>query len=104
MRAKLLRSIFLFALLLAPAAFCVAKAMPEIQVYFEEFAEPCLSVSGRVVHVTNAEGESLEVFNITGVKVGSYKIDSPDKQITLNLSKGCYILRLGKITRKVALP
>lgn len=77
--------------------------MPEIQVYFEEFAEPAISVSGKTVHVTNAEGQTLEVYNITGVRVGSYKIDSPDKQITLSLTKGCYILRVGKITRKVAL-
>lgn len=55
------------------------------------------------VHVTNAEGKNLEVYNITGVRVSLIRIDSNDKQINLNLSRGCYILKVGKVVRKVTI-
>ncbi len=55
------------------------------------------------VHVTNAEGKNLEIYNITGVRVSLIRIDSNDKQISLNLTRGCYILKVGKIVRKVTI-
>ena len=55
------------------------------------------------VHVQNAAGETLEVYNLTGVKVASYKVDGADRQFSLNLGKGCYIIKVGKLVRKTAL-
>lgn len=65
------------------------------------FSEVQLTTEGRVVHVKNAAGLKLEVFNVTGVLVSSVKIDSQEKSITLSLDKGIYILRVGNVTRKV---
>lgn len=66
-------------------------------------AEVQISVSRKTVHVRNAQGLTLEVYNLTGVRVATCHIDSPDKQFTLNLDKGLYILRVGNLTRKVQL-
>ncbi|MCR4921039.1 MAG: T9SS type A sorting domain-containing protein [Bacteroidaceae bacterium] len=62
-----------------------------------------LTVNGTTVHVTGASGESMEIFNLTGVKVATITIDSTDKSFTLNLPKGCYILKVGKVVRKVSI-
>jgi hypothetical protein len=59
-----------------------------------------IEVEGTQVHISNAEGLTLEVYNLTGVRVGNYKIDSDDKVINLNLKYGCYILKVGKVVRK----
>lgn len=61
-----------------------------------------ISVRGDVVHIQNAQGQTLEVFDITGKDVAKIAIDSNDKTIDLNLRKGCYILRIGKFTKKIA--
>ena len=66
-------------------------------------AEVQVSVARKTVHVRNAQGLALEVYNLTGVRVATVHIDTPDKQITLNLDKGLYILRIGSFTRKVQL-
>ncbi|MBR0202588.1 MAG: T9SS type A sorting domain-containing protein [Bacteroidaceae bacterium] len=60
-------------------------------------------VSGAQVHVSGAEGQMLEVYNLAGVRVAVMKIDSEDKSMTLNLPKGCYILRVGNTARKVSI-
>ena len=60
-----------------------------------------LSVSGVNVHVTGANGEEMGVFNLTGAKVATIRIDSADKTFALNLPKGCYLIKIGKIVRKI---
>ena len=62
-----------------------------------------LTIRDSKVHVTNAEGKNLEIYNITGVRVSLIRIDNNDKQINLNLSRGCYILKVGKVVRKVTI-
>ena len=62
-----------------------------------------IEVEGTQVHISNAEGLTLEVYNLTGVRVGNYKIDSDDKVVNLNLKPGCYILKVGKVVRKISI-
>ena len=52
------------------------------------------------VRVQDAESQRLEVYNVLGVRVASYSIDSNDKTFTLGLQRGCYILKVGKVVRK----
>lgn len=63
--------------------------------------EITIKTEGRKVHVNGAEGETLEVYNVAGVKIASYSIDAPEKTISLNVSRGVYILRVGNVARKV---
>lgn len=63
-----------------------------------------LAVDGTKVHVSGAEGAVLEVYGLTGTRVASYRIDSNDKSIQLNgLARGYYILKVGKVVRKVSI-
>lgn len=60
-----------------------------------------ISVSGQTAYVTGAQGETLEVVSLTGRLVMSVKIDSPNQRVELNIPKGCYILKVGKVVRKI---
>lgn len=64
-------------------------------------ASPTLHVDGNVVSVQGGSGMTLEVVSLTGRAVASFKIESPAQRIDLNLPKGCYILKIGKVVRKV---
>ena len=62
-----------------------------------------LSINGGNVTISGANGEVMEIFNLTGVKVSTIRIDSNEKTFALNLPKGCYLIKVGKIVRKVSL-
>ena len=61
------------------------------------------TLEGDVVTVTGAQGKSLLVVSLTGRLLASYRITSPSQRVELNLSKGCYILKVGKVVRKVSI-
>ena len=54
------------------------------------------------VTINGAQGLTLEVVSLTGRLVKTVKIESPAQRIELNVPKGCYILKIGKVVRKVA--
>lgn len=60
-----------------------------------------ISVDGNSVQVNGAQGMTLEVVSLTGRLIASYKIETPAQRVDLNVSKGCYILKIGKVVRKV---
>ena len=62
-----------------------------------------ITKSGLNIRVQNAGGQTLEIFNITGKRISTCKIDSNDTTVSLSCGKGCYILKLGKIARKVSI-
>ena len=62
-----------------------------------------ISVSGSTVTVSGAQGQTLEVVSLTGRCLLSVKIESPAQRIELNVPKGCYILKIGKVVRKVSI-
>lgn len=68
-----------------------------------QFDETSIAVEGHTVTVSGAQGKKLEVVSLTGRLVAEYEIDAPVQRVELNLSKGCYILRVGKVVRKVSI-
>ena len=62
---------------------------------------PIISTEGNSVTVQGASGMTLEVVSLTGRTVATYKIEGTSQRIELNLPKGCYILKIGKVARKV---
>ena len=60
-------------------------------------------VNGSNVRIQNGNSQILEVYNVTGVRILTFRIDSEDKTISMNLPKGIYILKVGKFVRKVSL-
>lgn len=69
-----------------------------------EQAPITISVSESTVHIKNADKKIVSIFNLTGVEVKRISIDSPSKTIDLSfLPKGCYIIKIGNVARKVYL-
>lgn len=62
-----------------------------------------INIKDNQAHIMNAEGKTLEIYNLTGMRVTRVPIDSNDKQITLNLTRGCYIVKVGKVVRKITI-
>lgn len=92
----------LLLLLAAPVSLKAADAemMPIEQNVDDDIN---ISVSGQTVTISGAQGETLEVVSLTGRRVLTVKIESPAQRIELNVPKGCYILKIGKVARKVAI-
>lgn len=57
---------------------------------------------GSTLRVTNAAGLDLYVYSVTGVRVMSVKVDGADKSYNLNLHRGCYIVKVGNVVRKIS--
>lgn len=91
-----------------PSAFIDSSLNPEAPEFESQDADPDLTpititVNGTQVRVANACGKSLEIYNLAGVRVASFKIDSDDTTVSLNLPRGCYILKVDKVVRKAAI-
>lgn len=67
-----------------------------------ELSAVSVEQTGNKVTVSHAEGNTLEIFSLTGAKLSTIKIDSDVKTIDLNLKKGCYILKVGNVVRKIS--
>lgn len=99
-------------LLILTLAFSLQVALP-LTARTTDAAEPApaeqidddisISVNGQTVTVTGAQGETLEVVSLTGRRVMTVKVESPAQRIELNVPKGCYILKIGKVVRKVSI-
>ncbi len=93
----LILAISMFVVGLTPAMS--QDSSPKIE---QEITATTISVQGSTLHIKNAEDMSLEIYNITGLKVKSLRIGSTEEQVELsNLPKGCYIVKIGKCVRKV---
>lgn len=101
MTKRLLIFSFIAALtLMAPQSVKASDAeMPAVEQTIDE--DIVISVSGQTVTISGAQGQTLEVISLTGRCVTSAKIESPVQRIDLNVPKGCYILKIGKVVRKV---
>ncbi len=61
-----------------------------------------LTYTDGVLYITGAEGCTLEVISLTGKRVIEEQITSPSQKIELNIPKGCYIVKVGDLVRKVS--
>ena len=67
-----------------------------------ELSATSIVVKG-TLSVYNANGNILEIFSLTGTKVATIRIDSNEKTVDLSLKKGCYILKVNKVVRKISI-
>lgn len=65
-------------------------------------AEVTVKVEGQQLRVVGAAGMTLEVYSLTGTKVLAASVEANDKTFSLNLPRGWYIVKVGSLTRKVA--
>lgn len=55
-----------------------------------------------VLYISGGEGKVLEVVSLTGRRMLELQLDSPAQKIELNVPKGCYIVKVGSVVRKIA--
>lgn len=67
-------------------------AFNDINIYFEQ----------NILRITGGEGLRLQIFNVTGILVVCENIDSADKRFSLDLPHGCYIVKVGKLVKKIS--
>ncbi len=97
------RRLFITALIALLLGAPICASAEEMLAIPEQETTITMTVSGSNVRVCGAEGETLDIYNLAGVKVKSIRIDSADKTFTLSLSKGCYILKIGDVARKMSI-
>ena len=102
MKKNLLILSLMAAMIAAPRYMNAAGlTMPGIEQLADD--EVTLSVNGQSVTVTGAQGMTLEVVSLTGRRIKTIKIENPSQRVELNIPKGCYILKVGKVVRKVSI-
>lgn len=63
-----------------------------------------MEIKGAHVYISNAENKQLEIYNITGVCIETHRIETNDVNIRLSLPRGYYLLKVGKVVRKISIP
>lgn len=102
MRKFTLIIFFIFSLLSTGISY--AQEAKKTKPVETEQSNVVLTIEGNMVHIQNVNSKApLEIYNVLGVKITSTIIDSTDKTITLNLPKGCYILKIQDVVRKIAI-
>ncbi len=92
---------FIFAVAMGAAVPVTAVADTSIEIIDNEVQTINVAVSESTIHVTGANGQIMHVYNVTGMKLMSVKIEGQDKKVEINLPKGCYIVKVGKVVRKI---
>ena len=100
---------FLHAIIIAAT---LAVAAPTQSIASTSIAEMTMSsdeckarivVNQSTVTIEGLAGKTLEVVSLTGRIVMKTKIESNSQQVELNVPKGCYILKIDNIVRKVSI-
>lgn len=79
-----------------------AQDLQKVQPIEQEVNQISVTITGATLHVKNAEHCTLEIYSLTGERIYACTIDSSSKSIPIaDLSRGYYIVRIGKYTRKI---
>lgn len=89
-------------LLLSVATPSVANSNSAIEIIDVESQSVSISVNSSSIRVVGANGQMLYIYNVAGVKIMSIKVDGSDRYYDLNLPKGCYIVKVVKVVRKIS--
>ena len=98
---KTLLIISILAMMAAPVLAAQLFMDPEASAQVDN--KISIEVKGNTLIVCGAQGMELEVISLTGRLLATYRIESPVQRIDLNLSRGCYVLKIGDIARKVSI-
>jgi len=100
MTKTLLTILFATALMLGNPL--TSRANAALETIDNDFQNVVISVTESTIHVAGGAGQMLAIYDLAGVRVVYFKIDSAEKHFDLGLPKGCYIVKVGKVVRKIA--
>ena len=98
---KTLLILSIMALMAAPMLAAELFLDPEVAVQAD--SRITIEVKGNSVIISGAQGMEFEVISLTGRQLYKRLIETPVERIDLNLSRGCYIIKVGDIARKVSI-
>ena len=101
MSKTLLTILFATALMLGNPL--TSRANAALETIDNDFQNVVISVTESTIHVSGGAGQMLAIYDLAGVRVVYFKIDSAEKHFDLGLPKGCYIVKVGKVVRKIAI-
>ena len=96
---KALLIISILALMATPVLAAQLHMDPEVTAQVD--SKITIEVKGSTINVCGAQGMELEVISLTGRLLATYRIESHVQRVDLNLSRGCYVIKIGDIARKV---
>ena len=102
MTRKVLQLTLSLALLTGAPMVGSANSVFGVEQSVGDQAEPSITIHQSTVTVCGAAGQTLEVVSLTGKCLMTVHIESSSQRIELNIPKGCYILKVGKVVRKVS--
>ena len=85
----------------APATVCAASVYESGLLSIPE-SDVTITYTQGVLYINGGEGKVLEVVSLTGRRMLELQIDSPAQKVELNVPKGCYIVKVGSVVRKIA--
>lgn len=107
-----MRKIYCILLALGLSASPIfVNAMPAVEIIDNDYDGLKGGISLRVtsdangqtrLRVTNATNQTILIYDISGTPIKKIKVDGADKVYELNLRKGCYIVKVGNVVRKVS--
>ena len=98
---KILTICFSAALILCVPT--ISRAITAVEIIDNDLQTIMISVTESTLHVAGANGQMLQIYNVAGICVMNIKVEGADKRYELNLPKGCYIVKVGKVTRKISI-
>ena len=98
---KILTICFSAALILCVPT--ISRAITAVEIIDNDIQTITISVTESTLHVVGANGQMLQIYNVAGICVMKIKVEGADKRYELNLPKGCYIVKVGKVTRKISI-
>ena len=101
MKRLLILTFTLAALWLVPSTVSAAPAYFAGVMELIDEQEVEVAYNDGSLTVTGADGLTLQIVSVTGKVVMNKRIDSPEQKIELNIPKGCYIVKVGKVVRRV---
>ncbi|QYR10851.1 T9SS type A sorting domain-containing protein [Prevotella sp. Rep29] len=81
----------------------ISRAITAVEIIDNDIQTITISVTESTLHVAGANGQMLQIYNVAGICVMNIKVEGADKRYELNLPKGCYIVKVGKVTRKISI-
>lgn len=101
MKKMYIVSAILCAMTFMPLEVAAKAAAEPIMTYMPDDPNVRIEMENRAVSVYGAQNMVLEIVSVTGKPIQKIKIENPSQRIDLNLPKGCYILKVGSVVRKV---
>ena len=102
MKKTILSIITLAAMMMMAAPAQVMAAANAVEMIDLDAQEISVTHANGVMHITGANGLVVKVYNLAGIAVKSFMVEGQDKRISMPLSDGVYIIKVGpSFTRKI---